>query len=126
MTRALIVMLGLFPPLAGAATSQTEIDYMLHCRGCHGQDGEAHPRVPALRGNVAALMRVPGGREYLVRVPGVARAALDDDRLAELLDWVVARFGEGDYAPYSAAEVAPLRAAPLVDPTIERARLLAR
>jgi hypothetical protein len=111
-------------PFAAQAQSQPEIDYMLHCRGCHGPDGAAHPKVPALREVLGPLLRTADGREYIVRVPGVARAALDDERLAALLNWLVVRFAsERPARPYAAAEVAALRASPLVDPVAQRARL---
>lgn len=107
-----------------AAQAQPEIDYMLHCRGCHGPEGESHRTVPALRGRLSALVRTTAGREYIVRVPGVARAPLDDERLARLLNWLMQRFAADEGAlPYSATEVAKLRASPLLDPVADRAPL---
>ncbi|HXZ85471.1 MAG TPA: hypothetical protein VEI82_08275, partial [Myxococcota bacterium] len=65
-----------------------EVDYALHCQGCHLADGRATPgSVPALMGTVARLARVPGGRDYMARVPGVAQAPLGDAELAALLNW---------------------------------------
>ncbi len=107
--------------LAGSAGGYTPaVDYAVHCQGCHLADGAATPgSVPALAGSVGALARAPGGRAYMVRVPGVAQAPLRDDELAELLNWVVARFGGPEAAagfpPYTASEVRRLRAEPLVD-----------
>jgi len=97
-----------------------QIDYMLHCQGCHRADGAGTPgAVPALENSVARFLTVPGGREYLVRVPGSAQSALGDAALAELLNWIVKRFGPvpdaADAVPYTAAEVARYRGAPLVD-----------
>ena len=37
---------------------------------------------------LGSLLATPAGRAYLVRVPGVAQAPLDDERLAALLNWV--------------------------------------
>ena len=93
---------------------------MLECRGCHLADGSGSPdAVPALRGQVARFLEVPGGRAYLVRVPGSAQAQLTDAELAELLNWILRRFGPEELAsraePYTAAEVARHRAEPLVD-----------
>ncbi len=83
--------------------------------------------MPSLLG-VAGLLRAPGGREYLVRVPGVAQSGLSDAALAELLGWLLRRFDpEGvppDFAPYTATEVAVLRARPLTDVAAARAALL--
>jgi len=57
------------------------LDYAVTCQGCHRADGAGTPgTVPALAGSVGKFLRVPGGREFLVRVPGVAQAPLDDTR----------------------------------------------
>jgi hypothetical protein len=113
-------------PAAGALPRQ---DYMLHCMGCHREDGSGAPgRVPSLVG-VARFLRVPGGREYLVRVPGTAQAPLGDAAVAALLGWMLRTFDPGgvpaDFRPYSAEEVARLRAEPLADADALRRRLLA-
>jgi hypothetical protein len=71
------------------------------------------------------VLAVPGGREYLARVPGVAQAPLSDVRLAALLNWLLAELGGAPpVSPYTAAEVGALRAAPLRDPVAARAALL--
>ena len=44
--------------------------YRRDCANCHGLDGGGrHPACPPLAGHAPALVGVPGGREYLVRVP---------------------------------------------------------
>ncbi len=106
------------------------LDYVLHCEGCHLVDGAGLPgAVPPLTGSVARIARLPGGREYLVRVPGVAQAALSDAALAALLDWVVVRFAEGavppGFAPYTEEEVARWRRRPLTDVAAARSALFA-
>lgn len=104
--------------------------YVLHCQGCHGPDGEEIPgRVPALAGSMARFLSVPGGREFLARVPGVAQAPLSDADVARLLDWMLRRFDaahvpEG-HLPYRADEVARLRRAPLVHVAETRRELVA-
>ena len=110
--------------------SGPRLDYVLHCMGCHLEDGSGAPgRVPALAG-VGRFLRVPAGRAYLVRVPGSAHAPLDDSALAALLNWMLLRFDPDaaaapPFRPYDAAEVARHRAAPLSDADAERRRLLA-
>jgi len=106
-----------------------ETNYAIHCRGCHLEDGSGTPgKVPPLAGSVARFLRVPDGRAFLVRVPGVANAPLNDAALAALLNWTLARFDAAampaSFAPYDAAEVARLRVQPLVDVTAERDRIL--
>jgi hypothetical protein len=115
----LAVAVALLCAFALVARADPATDYALHCRGCHLADGAGVPgRVPALDG-LGALLRAPGGREYLVRVPGVAQASLSDAALADLLGWTLRRFDPTgvppDFAPYTADEVARLRARPLTD-----------
>jgi hypothetical protein len=116
--------------LPGRAAERTPaVDYALHCQGCHLADGSATPgRVPALSGSLARFIQIPGGRAYLVRVPGVAQAPLDDGALAALLNWILVRFPSGgvapDFLPYRAEEVGRLRRLPLLDVEAERRRLL--
>jgi hypothetical protein len=94
-------------------------DFAFRCKGCHGFAGEGTPgHVPRLDGFVGWYTHLSGGRNYLMRVPGVARAKLDDARLAAVLNWVLEVYG-GDsvasgFAPYTAAEVGVARKKPLV------------
>jgi hypothetical protein len=70
-----------------------------------------------MTGIVARFLEIPGGREYLARVPGVATAALTDAQLAELLNWTLYRFDAAHvpagFKPYTAAEMGALRRHPL-------------
>jgi len=114
---------------ARSEASSPAVDYAVHCQGCHLRDGSETPgRVPALAGSLARFARVPGGRAYLVRVPGVAQSPLDDAALAALLNWVLLRFDPGgvpaDFSPYSAEEVGRLRRLPLSDVAGARRRLM--
>ena len=108
-------------------------DYVEYCGGCHGITGSSAPaRVPELRGRVGWFLCTTEGRDYLVRLPNVAHAPIDDpEALAALLNYVVFRLG-GDSAPpgarpYAGAEVALLRRSPIVRASLvrERARLVA-
>lgn len=111
---------------AHAAPGPAE-DYLLHCSGCHQPDGAGVPGlVPALSG-LAPLLATPAGRDYLVRVPGVAQAALDDARLATLLNWVLREMsGQAPDPGYDAREVRALRARPLRDASAQRRIALER
>lgn len=98
--------------------ARARIDYMLKCQGCHQPDGAGNAvNTPPLKGEVAQFLSVPGGREFLARVPGVATVDLDDQRLAEVLNWTLYRFDAGhvpaDFRPYTAAEMGRLRRSPL-------------
>lgn len=111
---------------------RARVDYMLKCQGCHQPDGSGNAvNTPPLKGEVARFLSAPGGREFLARVPGVASVDLDDQRTAEVLNWSLYRFDPGHipsgFKPYTAAEVARLRKAPLrLDRAATRAELIAR
>ena len=118
--------------LATALPAQAEIpsvNYMLQCQGCHLPDGVGTPgSVPPLTGFVGKFLRVPHGREYLVRVPGSAQSPLSDRELAELLNWLVRRFGPeaiaADFVPFTEVEVAGYRDPPLTHVARMRSELL--
>ncbi len=97
---------------------------MLQCQGCHGAEGRGTPgTVPSLEG-MGRFLGVPGGREYLVRVPGSSQSSLDDAELAEVLNWMVREFDSRDFVPFTAEEVARVRRPPLDDVEAVRRRLL--
>lgn len=104
------------------------INYMIHCQGCHLEDGAGAPgKVPAMNDFVGNFLRVPGGREYLIQVPGSATSGVDDQGLADILNWILENLSPNeipaDFEPYTAEEVARLRV-PLTHPGETRNRLL--
>ena len=105
-------------------------NYALNCQGCHRADGTGDGETaPALAGHVSVFTTLPGGREYLSRVPGAATAPISDAELAELLNWALWNFDSSHVAPgfkpYTAAEVGALRARPFRTEAAEvRAKLL--
>lgn len=112
-----------------ATTTSARSHYVLACAGCHGLQGQGRPQayVPDLRlmGN---WLRVPGGRHYLISVPGMMATGLNDAQVAEVANWLLATVARtpppADHPPYTAAEVARVRARPLLDVAAERQRLL--
>lgn len=117
--------------LASAATSSAEPPeklYMLNCWGCHRPHGEGIPgTAPPLRG-AADFLRVPGGRQYLIEVPGVAQSALNDADVAAVMNWIIESFSADrltrGFQPYTADEVASVRATRLSDIKQVRAKLV--
>lgn len=105
--------------------------YVLHCAGCHGQDGSGSPsaRVPDMR-QVGRFLRVPGGREFLIQVPGVMGSGLDDAQVAQVSNWFLSTLAAdsvpANHRPYEAAEIARLRREALVDVGAVRAGLAQR
>ena len=107
---------------AGAAAERPpEESYLLHCSACHGPEGRGSEGVvPSLHGLVD-LLAAPGGRIYLVRVPGVAQAPMGSAALAEVMNWVLRAYSGGRaFTPYTEAEVEVLRRSPLHDPASAR------
>jgi hypothetical protein len=114
---------------AGPVIADPQTDYMLHCRGCHGPDGAGAPgAAPSFRGHVAKFLWVPGGREYLIRVPGTAQSELSDARTASLLNWILHEFSAreipADFVPYGEEEIARQRRLPLTDVVAVRGSLM--
>jgi hypothetical protein len=127
--RGLAFTIALLAVAAAVRAESPAINYMLQCQGCHLADGSGAPgSVPPLSDFVARFLAVPGGREYLVRVPGSAQSPLDDAELAELLNWIVHRFGPAETAtgsaPFTTEEVARLRRPPLTHVGAVRRALL--
>ena len=119
----------LAPAAPAYDANRARLNYMLNCQGCHLPDASGFPgKVPNMRGEVGKFLEVEGGREFIARVPGVATAALDDQRLAHLLNWMLREFSAAelpaDFREYDAPEVGRLRRTPLTDVIGERARLL--
>lgn len=126
-TFALLAAAGLFA--ASAARADPATDYVMHCRGCHGPEGAGAPgAAPTFRGQVGKFVTVPGGREYLIRVPGTAQSELDDARTAALLNWLLHEFSPAelpaDFVPFTGEEVALHRRPALVDVPAARQALL--
>jgi cytochrome c2 len=93
-------------------------NWTLNCQGCHRPDGSGSAgTAPSLKGTVSRFLTVPGGREYLERVPGVATSALPSADLAELMNWMFWRFDKehlpADFVPFTAEELGRLRTQPL-------------
>lgn len=102
---------------------------MLNCRGCHGPEGQGAPgAAPSFRGQVGKFLSVPGGRAYLIQVPGTAQSELSDARTAAVLNWIVREFSPSevspDFVPFTQAEVARYRRAPLTDVFAVRRKLI--
>lgn len=53
------------------------------------------------------------GREFVIRVPGVATSSLADDELTEMMNWLLLTFSAQElpdpFVPFSTEEVAALR-----------------
>jgi len=110
---------GAAAPVANTRDSGPEWQsWVLNCQGCHRADGQGtQDSSSVLADTVARFLWAPGGRDYLIQVPGVASSELSDEDLANLVNWMLVRFDKQhvpeSFAPYTAAEVGRLRQRPL-------------
>ncbi|WP_069865179.1 cytochrome C [Pseudomonas citronellolis] len=120
-------------PIAEAGYSNAT-NYQLQCAGCHLSDGAGSKAndVPRMLGFVGNFLKVEGGRQFLVRVPGMSMSALNDAQLADMLNWLLRRDGmagnsmPASYQPYSAEEVAGIRHETMLNLPGTRAQLIAQ
>lgn len=104
-----------FAAQAPQVAAQARLNYMLHCMGCHSPDGRGAPDkgIPDMRGMLGQFLAVPGGRAYIVQVPGVMHSALSDPEIALLMNWLLPQVSQTTLppgtAPYTALEIAELR-----------------
>ena len=107
---------------------RAQFNYQMFCQGCHTPDGSGAKSVPRMKDHVGYFLQTRQGREYLVRVPGSATSALDDEQLAEVLNWIIQEFAgdsaEESYERYTTLEVAQLRQQPLNEVEQYRNQLL--
>jgi hypothetical protein len=132
---ALHVVLGGFALFLWCLSAQAEgmssprINYILHCQGCHLVDGAGTvDKVPALKNEVGRFLHVPGGREFLIQVPGSSQSALTDAEVAAVLNWILENFSSGqlpaDFMPYTTLEISRYRQPPLANVSAVRAKLM--
>ena len=123
----LMLLVGLCP--VNAAAEDPTVAYWLHCAGCHGLEGHgAPPEVPSLIDEPGRIVQLPGGREYMIAIPGVSQAGLNDLELAKVLNFMMREFSPrtlpSEFMPFSADEVGRYRAQTLIDPLLRREQLL--
>ena len=121
------VAVSLAIPVVARADPPAQL-YMLNCWGCHRPNGEGIPgTAPPLRSAVDFL-RVPGGREYLISVPGVALSPLSNEQAADVMNWILKSFSKdriaADFKPYTADEIAKARTTHLLYIKKARAELV--
>jgi len=111
-------------------SDRAKFNYQMFCQGCHTPDGTGGKDTPMIKGHIGNFLGTLEGREYLVRVPGSANSTLDNEQLAEVLNWMIVEMG-GDSVPhnmqyYTASEVAELRKQPLFEVTKYREQLVSK
>ena len=127
-TGGILLLLWCLTAQAGESYSP-RINYILQCQGCHLADGAGTPgKVPALKHEVGRFLQVPGGREFLIQVPGTSQSALSDAEVAGVLNWILENFSSEqlpiDFVPYSRKEISRYRQPPLANVSTVRASLI--
>ena len=112
--------------LCASAAADPKSHYMIHCMGCHLDDGSGlPPEIPAFDNKLAILAASDKGREYLVTVPGASQSLIDDASLADVLNWILATYtGETVSQPFLESEIRRYRHRPLTNPAHLRGELL--
>jgi hypothetical protein len=132
MARILAALVGISLAWACASDAwgyQPGINFQLHCMGCHLADGSGQAgRVPSVRRSLVIFSTSLEGRDYVIRVPGVAQSPLSDEDTAALLNWMTRNLSDvklpAHVADYTAAEVHSRRDRPLAQVGAIRSRLL--
>ncbi len=114
--------------LVFAQTLNARNNYILHCSGCHGGDGTGSRTggVPSLS-LVKSFTSDAQGRKYLMQVPGIAYSGLSHKEIAEVVNYVAARWGQPEipFQLFTAEEVDYLRATN-IDDIVSYRRTLAK
>lgn len=102
---------------------------MIQCQGCHLQEATGTPgRVPRLKNFLGFYLHSEEGREFAIRVPGVASAGLPNDELAELMNWILITYSANElpdnFYPYTAEEIGAQRRNMETDPEKRRIEVL--
>jgi hypothetical protein len=83
-----------------------------------------------MRGVLGQFLKVPGGREFIVQVPGVMNSPLSDRDIANLMNWLLPALAADTLptpaSPYTADEIARLRQSRPADVMAVRASLMDR
>jgi hypothetical protein len=107
------------------------VNYQLQCMGCHLADGSGESgRVPSVRSTLVPFSMTSEGREFVLRVPGVAQSPLTDEDVAAVLNWMTRNLSDvplpAGFRDYTAEEVRGVRARPLAQVSEARRALLER
>ncbi len=125
---AIVLAMGLLS-VAYADDHRARTNYMIHCQGCHLPEAVGFVgKVPRMKDFVGYFLHSQEGREFVIRVPGVATSSLPDDELTEMMNWLLLSFSAEQlprpFIPFSTEEVAALRPMLEADPEKTRMRIL--
>lgn len=115
--------------VAYANDHRARTNYMIHCQGCHLPEAVGFVgKVPRMKDFVGYFLHSDEGREFVIRVPGVATSSLPDDELTEMMNWLLLTYSADQlpqpFVPFSTQEVAALRPDLEANPEKTRMRIL--
>jgi hypothetical protein len=110
---------------------EPRVNYEIQCMGCHLADGAGESgRVPSVRRTLVPFSMIAAGREFVLRVPGVAQSPLTDADIAAVLNWMARNLSDAPlpagFRDYDAGEVHAMRGRPLAQVSAARQKLLER
>ena len=125
----IVLSTGLLSPVITAQEryNPPAFSYLLHCSGCHIEDGSGDPpEVPDLRKNLDKMLRSKKGRSFMLRVPGVTDAPINPQEMADLMNWLITEFYPEleEFRLFNAKEVIKGRESRLANPLEIRQSLL--
>ena len=129
MARATAIAALLVATVVPAHEPDPRLDYVMHCMGCHGMEGDGvRGKIPSLRESMPAFVRSRAGRDFLLSVPGASNSSLTDAELAGVMNWLINRFAPDSPAmagkPFTTDEVTSVRRPPQSTVRENRTRLL--
>lgn len=105
-------------------------NYLLRCSGCHGLDGSGliAGGIPPFPGFIDVFFKDEESRLYMMHVPGVVSASLTNQEIAEVMNYILDRWGAPDHGAtyYTEAEVTELREQPVADVVLLRRSITQR
>ena len=119
----------LYSPANAQQKNPPAFSYLLHCSGCHIEDGSGDPPdVPDLRQDLDLLLTSAEGRSYMLQVPGVTDTPITTQEMADLMNWMIARFYPEmkGFKQFSAEEVQAGRDNRLANPLESRQQIISR
>ena len=110
---------------------RARMNYAMFCSGCHQMSGKGAPEVvPDLGEYLGQFAQNSESRPFLVQVPGASSSPLDNEELAEVINWILFTMNKdqlkADFEPYTTEEVSDYRKSPLLDVIPVRDKLVER